>query len=76
MAGSELKAIFVKDFQFDRRPRQAVAFDIKAGPDVKTFPRDVIEAAKKAGAAVDPARSAATSKKRESDNDAGSDAEI
>jgi hypothetical protein len=45
-------AIFTRRFLFDRRPKYAVAFDIKPKPDPQSWPRDVVEAAITAGAAV------------------------
>lgn len=42
-------AFFRERFAFDRRPKQAVAFDIQ--PGLKNLPRDVVEAAIAAGKA-------------------------
>ena len=47
-----MKAVFHERFQFDRRPAQAVAFDIKPSPEPQNLPRDVVEAAVKAGKAT------------------------
>lgn len=47
-----MKAIFHKDFEFDRRPKQGVAFSVKASPEPQSYPRDVIEAAVAAGKAT------------------------
>jgi hypothetical protein len=44
-------AIFTRRFLFDRRPKFAVAFDIKPKAEPQSWPRDVIEAAIEAGAA-------------------------
>lgn len=43
-------AHFTQRFLFDRRPRQAVAFDVP--PGLRNLPRDVVEAAIAAGKAV------------------------
>lgn len=43
-------AIFSEPFDYDRRPKQAMAFSIKAGGP-QQWPRDVIDAAKAAGKA-------------------------
>lgn len=45
-------AIFSKPFRFDRRPRQALCFEIKASEQPQSLPRDVVEAAIAAGAAT------------------------
>jgi hypothetical protein len=44
-------AIFTRRFLFDRRPKFAVAFDIKPKAEPQSWPRDVIDAAIVAGAA-------------------------
>jgi hypothetical protein len=44
-------AIFTKDFNFDRRPKQAIAFAVKASEQPQNWPRDVVSAAVSAGAA-------------------------
>jgi hypothetical protein len=44
-------AIFLLPFEYDRRPRQALAFSIKADTKPQSWPRDVIDAAVAAGKA-------------------------
>ena len=44
-------AVFTRRFMFDRRPKFAIAFDIKPKAEPQSWPRDVIEAAIAAGAA-------------------------
>lgn len=44
-------AIFHRDFRHDRRPKQAICFEVKAGPQPQSHPHDVIDAAVAAGAA-------------------------
>lgn len=43
-------AIFMEPFNYDRRPKQAIAFEIKAGGP-QQWPRDVVDAAIAAGKA-------------------------
>lgn len=43
-------ARFSESFNFDRRPKQALAFSIE--PGLRNLPRDVVEAAIAAGKAV------------------------
>lgn len=45
------KAVFVREFHWSR-PNSPLGFGAKASPDVQAFPRDFIEAAITAGAAV------------------------
>lgn len=45
------RAIFDRPFRFDRRPKMAIAYDIKPSEEPQEFPGDVIRAAVKAGAA-------------------------
>lgn len=47
-----MNAIFHKPFEYDRRPKQNVAWSIQASPEPQSFPRDVIEAAVDAGKAT------------------------
>lgn len=47
-----MKAVFHERFGFDRRPVQAVAFDIEPSSEPQNLPRDVVEAAVKAGKAT------------------------
>jgi hypothetical protein len=44
-------AIFIERFQFDRRPKQAIAFDIAPSPTPQSYPQDVVDAAIAAGKA-------------------------
>lgn len=44
-------AIFPSGFLFDRRPRQAIAFVVKASPEPQNYPRDLVDAAVAAGKA-------------------------
>lgn len=44
-------AVFTRRFMFDRRPKHAIAFDIKPKAEPQSWPRDVIDAAVAAGAA-------------------------
>lgn len=44
-------AIFTEPFNFDRRPRQAIAFTVKADTKPQSLPRDVVDAAVAAGKA-------------------------
>ena len=44
--------LFHQDFNYDRRPAQAIAFAIKASEQPQQWPRDVIEAAVVAGKAT------------------------
>lgn len=55
-------AIFHEAFRFDRRPSQAVAFDIRPGADPQNLPKYLIDAAVAAGKArrVQSPKSAAT----------------
>lgn len=45
-----MRALFTAPFEFDRRPSQAVAFSVKPGEH--NLPRDVVEAAIRAGKAI------------------------
>lgn len=51
------KAIFTREFHWSR-PRSPLGYGAKASPDPQTFPRDFIEAAIKAGAAIPVAKPA------------------
>lgn len=45
-------AIFSRDFNHDRRPAMAIAFSVKTGGP-QQWPRDVVDAAVKSGAATE-----------------------
>lgn len=47
------RAIFTRDFEYDHRPMRGVTQVIKAGPDPQIWPVEIIDAAIKAGAAVE-----------------------
>jgi len=44
-------AIFTDVFRFDRRPRQAIAFEVQPHPEPQSRPRDLVDAAVAAGKA-------------------------
>lgn len=46
-----MKAIFHKNFEYNR-PKSRFSFSVKASPEPQTKPRDLIEAAIKAGVAT------------------------
>jgi hypothetical protein len=46
-------AIFTEPFNYDRRPRQAIAFMVAAKAEPQSYPRDVIDAAVAAGKATE-----------------------
>lgn len=47
-----MKAVFHERFEFDRRPKQAIAFSVQASREPQNLPRDVVEAAVDAGKAT------------------------
>lgn len=47
------RAIFHRDFEYDHRPARGMTQIIKAGPEPKILPAEIIDAAIKAGAAVE-----------------------
>jgi hypothetical protein len=47
------RAIFTRDFEYDHRPVRGVTQIIKAGPGPQIWPAEIIDAAIKAGAAVE-----------------------
>lgn len=59
-----MHAEFLKEFHYDRRPKEGVAFVVQ--PGARNVPRDVAEAAIKAGAAIatDPPPKRKTTNKR------------
>lgn len=44
-------AVFTEQFHYDRRPRQAIAFVVKAKDEPQNYPRDLVDAAVAAGKA-------------------------
>lgn len=46
-------AIFTDAFHYDRRPRQAVAFEVAASTEPQNYPRDLVDAAVVAGKATE-----------------------
>lgn len=47
------RAIFHRDFEYDHRPVRGMTQVIKAGPGPQIWPAEIIDAAIKAGAAVE-----------------------
>ncbi|NKM04143.1 hypothetical protein GFM29_09915 [Rhizobium leguminosarum bv. viciae] len=47
-----MKAIFHERFEFDRRPKQAIAFVVEPSTEPQNLPHDVVEAAVEAGKAT------------------------
>lgn len=44
-------AIFTEQFNYDRRPRQAIAFVVQPKTEPQSYPRDLVDAAVAAGKA-------------------------